>query len=591
MPTVSIPRDRLFDLLEHTYSEEEFDELCFQFGLELDDVVSEKPQIGSRALSAGVDVSEEIMYKIEVPANRYDLLCIEGLAQALRVFIGLDASIPQYVLDGPPIISMSVSSQVEEIRPYVFCAVLRDIYMTEAVYQSLIDLQEKLHHNICRRRSLVAIGTHDLDTLRAPFSYEALPPPDIQFVPLAQMQQYDAEQLMQLYEEDAQLKKYLPIIRDAPNYPVIYDVNRTVLSMPPIINGDHSKISLNTKNMLIECTATDRTKGRIVLNVLVGMFSRYCQRPFHVEPIRVLYANGDQVITPEVSAPRVLADVDYVNRSIGVDLSAKRMVSLLRRMQLPGVVLDKRTIAVDVPIIRSDVLHACDVMCDVAVAFGFDKVEERMPHTLTVGKQLPLNHLCDLLRREGFAQQGYTEVLTWVTVSNAENFQLLNRKDDGDVAVKIGNPKTLEFEECRTSLLPGLLKTLRENRKSKIPIKLFEVGDIVVKDGSAEVLAANRRRAAAIYCASSAGFEIIQGVLDHVMMTLGVVRGDGTSGRTWTIDDVGCQDGAFFQGRRANILFDGKIVGCCGWLHPQVLRNFSLSYPCSAFEIDIEPFL
>lgn len=61
----------------------------------------------------------------------------------------------------------------------------------------------------------------------------------------------------------------MPIIKDSPVYPVIYDSNGVVLSMPPIINGDHSKISLNTKNVFIEATATDLTKAKIVLDILV----------------------------------------------------------------------------------------------------------------------------------------------------------------------------------------------------------------------------------------------------------------------------------------------------------------------------------
>lgn len=591
MPTVSVSRNRLFDLLERSFTEDEFDDLCFEFGLELDDVVNEKPSIGSRALSAGVQVAEEVMYKIEVPANRYDLLCLEGLAQALRVFLRLDPQLPNYRIVGEPFIQFSVRQEVEEVRPFVFCAVLRDLRMTKGVYQSLIDLQEKLHQNICRRRTLVAIGTHDLDKLEGPFSYEALPPKEIRFVPLSKDVEYDATQLMELYEEDAQLKKYLGIIRDCPRYPVIYDTNRTVLSMPPIINGNHSKITLDTTSMLIECTATDKTKASIVLNTLIAMFSRYCEKPYTVEPVRVRYANGTEMITPDFSTPRVTADVRYINRSIGVNLQPQDMLTFLNRMQLPATIVDEKTIAVDVPIIRSDVLHAADIMCDVAVGYGFNQVPERVPDTSTVGKQQPLNHLTDLVRREGLAQQGYTEVLTWVTVSNAENFSLLRRTDRGNLAVKIGNPKTLEFEECRTSLLPGLLKTLRENRKSKIPIKLFEAGDVVLKDDKAEVLASNRRKVAAIYCSSTAGFEVMQGLLESVMNTLGVMRGKGNDKETWSTDATSCDDGAFFEGRRANIMHSGNVIGVLGWVHPEVLGNFSLAYPCSAMEFDLESFL
>lgn len=554
MPTVSIVRDELFELLGQKYSEEEFDELCFEFGLELDGVVTEKPKLGSRALTAAsVDLSDQIVYKIEVPANRYDLLCVEGLSQALRIFTNKDPSIPQYKLTQPRI-SMAVDTHsVNGVRPFVVCAVLNDLKMNDQVYKSLIDLQDKLHHNICRKRTLVAIGTHDLDKLdhkNGHLTYTAEIPEEIRFVPLAKHSECDGNELMATYENDNQLKKYLHIIKDSSRYPVIRDASKNVLSLPPIINGDMSKVTLDTKNLFIECTATDLTKANIVLNILVSTFSKYCTTPYQVEPVSIIYNNEKTIITPDFTSPIVEADVDFIHKGIGVfDISTEDMVNYLRRMQLPATITnDNHTISVNVPIIRSDILHACDIMCDIAIAYGFNKVPEQKVITPTVGKQQPLNHLSDLIRREGFSQQAYTEVLTWVTVSDAENFSLLRRKNS-DLAVKIGNPKTLEFEQCRVSLLTGLLKTLRENRKCKVPIRLFEVGDVVLKDKFSETGAINRRKAAAIYCSTVAGFEVIQGLLECVMKVLGVKRCVGGKGKgEWDIDDKGCEDDVYMKG-------------------------------------------
>jgi phenylalanyl-tRNA synthetase beta chain len=72
----------------------------------------------------------------------------------------------------------------------------------------------------------------------------------------------------------------LSIIADKPVYPVIYDSQNIVLSMPPIINGDHSKISTRTRNIFIESTATDLEKAKIVLDTIVTLFSQYCAEPF-----------------------------------------------------------------------------------------------------------------------------------------------------------------------------------------------------------------------------------------------------------------------------------------------------------------------
>lgn len=71
--------------------------------------------------------------------------------------------------------------------------------MNSARYASFIDLQDKLHQNICRKRSLVAIGTHDLDTIEGPFTYDALPPEDIKFKALNQTEVHNATELMDIY--------------------------------------------------------------------------------------------------------------------------------------------------------------------------------------------------------------------------------------------------------------------------------------------------------------------------------------------------------------------------------------------------------
>ena len=104
------------------------------------------------------------------------------------------------------------------------------------------------------------MGTHDYDLVHGPITYEAHPPKDIKFTALKQKQEMDCVELFEVLGADQKLKKFLPIIADSPVYPVFYDSKRTVLSLPPIINSDATKISLNTKNVFIEITGTDLTK-------------------------------------------------------------------------------------------------------------------------------------------------------------------------------------------------------------------------------------------------------------------------------------------------------------------------------------------
>jgi phenylalanyl-tRNA synthetase beta chain len=83
-----------------------------------------------------------------------------------------------------------------------------------------------------------------------------------------------------MIQSDRYLGKYLPIIRDSPVYPIIYDKDDRVLSFPPIINSEHTKITVNTRNVFIDLTATDVTKLNTVTNIVATMFSEYCEEPF-----------------------------------------------------------------------------------------------------------------------------------------------------------------------------------------------------------------------------------------------------------------------------------------------------------------------
>lgn len=264
------------------------------------------------------DASEEIIYRIEIPANRYDLLCLEGLVSGLMVFQG-KVDPPHFErIDPAEPYKLIVTENPAKVRPYVVGAILRDVNFDQNRYTSFIELQDKMHQNICRKRTLVAIGTHDLDTIKGPFTYDAKAPKDIRFVPLNQTKEMDASELMDFYSTHAQLKAYLPIIRDSPVYPVIYDANGVVLSLPPIINGDHSKISVNTKNIFIECTATDLTKAKVVLDTVVTMFSQHCTKPFKVEAVEVQTVSGEAILYPELSYRTENVKVDKLNKYIGI---------------------------------------------------------------------------------------------------------------------------------------------------------------------------------------------------------------------------------------------------------------------------------
>jgi len=573
---VGLKRDLLFEALGQTFTEEQFDELCFEFGLELDEVVTETNDEGR----------EEVVYKIDIGANRYDLLCLEGIVRALLVFQGKLAA-PQYSLVQPKSVQqLVVDPSVLGVRPHVIGAVLRGVSFNKARYNSFIDLQDKLHMNLARRRTLASVGTHDLDTIQGPFKYMAKPPEDIKFRPLNQSKEYTSQQLMELYSSDSHLKAFLPIIKDSPLHPVIYDSKGVVLSLPPIINSEHSKIRLDTKNIFFDVTATDLTKASIVLDTLVTMFSQYCDQPFTVEPVQTLLPDGEVLTYPKLAVRTETISSTKANAMIGTELSTERVAELLTKMCLASKVTSGDGITVTIPPTRADVLHPCDIYEDVAIAHGYNNIVKTIPKTLTVAQQLPVNKLTDQLR-EATAQAGFTEALTFSLCSRDDLAARMRRKIEDIPAVHIANPKTLEFQVARTSLLPGLFKTLQANRKMPLPLKLFEISDVVVKDAGAEVGARNERRLAAVFYNKSPGFEIIHGLLDRVMQLLEVPNTTDSSGYQLRQGD----NTALFPGRAADIIAYGQVVGSLGVVHPEVVTAFDLTLPCSVIEINIEPFL
>ncbi|XP_076258187.1 phenylalanine--tRNA ligase beta subunit isoform X6 [Rhynchophorus ferrugineus] len=595
MPTINVKRDLLFKSLGKVYTDEEFQKVCFEFGLELDEVTTEKQMITKEQgedcqLTQGA--SEEIIYRIDIPANRYDLLCLEGLVLGLQIFQGR-LQPPNFMAikneSGFSPTHFTVTKNVNSIRPFVVAAILRNMYFTQDSYNSFIDLQDKLHQNICRKRSLVAIGTHDYDTLEGPFTYDAKPPSEIKFVPLNQNKEFTAEELMTFYGSHAQLKQYLPIIKDSPVYPVITDSKGVVLSLPPIINGDHSKITLNTKNVLIECTATDLTKATIVLDTIVCMFSQYCKDKYKAETVQIKYSKSKSFVYPELRYRNEKVSLKKANGLVGIKQNGADIAKLLSKMSLKSEFSGGDEIKVTIPPTRHDVMHACDIYEDVAIAYGYNNIERTLPKTNTIGEQLPLNKLSDLLRYP-IAEAGFTEALTFTLCARDDISTKLGLASIKDVpAVHISNPKTLEFQVCRTTLLPGILKTLSANKKLPLPIKLFEISDVVLKDSNAEVGARNERRICAVNCNKNAGFEIVHGLLDRIMLLLEVPWSQKKDNTGYYLKAT--NDPAYFPGRCAEIIYNGSSIGKVGVLHPEVLIKFEVNNPCSALEFSIEPFV
>jgi phenylalanyl-tRNA synthetase beta chain len=242
-----------------------------------------------------------------------------------------------------------------------------------------------------------------------------------------------------------------------------------------------------------------------------------------VEPVQIISEHNNETrVTPDIAPRTTQAEVSYINQCCGLQLSAEEICRLLTKMAYEATPSSTSPDLIDVhiPPTRADILHQADIMEDVAIAYGFNNLPRSFPSKSgTVAQPLPINKLSDIIRTEA-AMAGWSEVLPLILCSHDENFAWLNRKDDGNTAVKLANPKTQEFQVVRTSLLPGLLKTIRENKSHSVPMKIFEVSDVDFKDLSMERKSRNERHFAAAWYSKTSGFEVVHGLLDRIMSML-----------------------------------------------------------------------
>lgn len=627
MPTLSVKKNFLFEKIGKSYTDNEFEALCFQFGLELDDITSEKKmhmkERGSTEENA--NLSDEVVYKIDLPANRYDLCSCEGLSLALRVFLGLMPTPHFEVLNkAAPLYTMKVKPSVKNIRSYVVCAVLKNITFNTNSYKSFIDTQEKLHATLARNRTLASVGTHDLDKIENnhQFLYTARRREEISFVPLREttVLHCAGDGLAEFYRNDRHIGKYVPLISKFSHYPLIMDsAGKNVLSLPPIINSRYSAISEQTKNIFIDCTAPDHRKACMLVNQLIYAFSQYCEKPYTVEAVKVEYedepAPGDTkvVITPDFDSVEMVVSAQKAKDRIGHNIGdAKECASLLKRMMFGIKDISEDNITVSVPAFRTDVFGPSDLIEDIGISFGYDNITYQECSTRGAVTQAPVSKVSNLIRQE-MAFAGYTELLTFSLCSRDDAFLHLQREDN-DIAVHIEKPKTMEFQICRPSLMPGILKTLSANKSAPLPLRFFEVADVVLLDNPKNfppILdttmdtyyppsgARNQRHLAALTCgsANSSSFEQTLGLAQYIMCKFGIPEKgselvnmeDGED--TYTLEPCD-DDGAFFPGRSVAIFLhrqDQKVkIGGLGVVHPKTLKHYDIPYPCSYVEMNMQ---
>jgi phenylalanyl-tRNA synthetase beta chain len=276
-----------------------------------------------------------------------------------------------------------------------------------------------------------------------------------------------------------------------------------------------------------------------------------------------------------------------VERILGVSIPVERAMSILKALGFGCTQTGADELAVEIPYWRTDVGLAEDLVEEIARIIGYDELPITLPSgAIPQFEPDPIRTLKEKTR-DVLVGCGMQEVITYSLTS----IDMLNKVAARPTPLKVANPITLEQEYLRTTLQPGLLKTLSANEKHEEDnILLFEVGKVYLP--RKEDLPEEREMACGVLCGNRLGhfwrgeselldFFDAKGIVETLIQRLGTAAEFAPS-----------DNNNLSPGRQSAITAGGEGIGIVGELHPRVAESFDISTrPVCLFEIDIEKLL
>ena len=499
--------------------------------------------------------------EIEVFPNRPDLLSYQGFKKSFLAFLGKKTGLREYKVKKPEKdYKVIIDPSVKDVRPYTVCAIVKELILDENKIKELIDVQEKLHNTIGRRRKKVAIGIYPLDKIKLPITFKAMEPDKIKFIPLESSKEMSGLQILQRHPIG---KEYAHLLAGKVKFPIFVDADNNVLSMPPIINSELTgRVVATTKDVFVECSGTDLNALNKCLNILVTTMDEMGGKIYQME------LSGLKLITPDLTSEKMKISLVNTNKLLGLNLSEKELGQCLEKMGH-----NYKDGFAEIASWRNDILHEVDLIEDVAIAYGYENFIEDFPEIATVGKE----DFKEIIKRK------ISEIFVGLNMLEVSNYHLTKR-DDQFLKMGINEKNEKEFIEVegsktdytilRKDLSHYLLKNFSENIDSEYPQFIFEMGRTFNLIDEKIVEGEN------LACAVTPGnFTQIKQTLEYFfrMINLEVKFKEPLQSPVH-----------FIEGRVGEIILDEKVIGYIGEIHPRILRNWKIKMPVALFEINLE---
>ena len=518
-------------------------------------------------LGLDIEYRDDKCIRLEYSPNRPDFSTYYGISRALNGLLGKEVGIPKFILIENRKNFVNVDSSVSNIRPYIASIVARGHKLNDKTIKQIVSMQEDLHNGIGRKRSKASIGLHNLDTIEFPLDYTTRLG-NLSFTPLDYSSSLTLSEVLEKTESGKKFRELLP----GSIYPVLMDSRGNLLSFPPVINAEYTRIKGGVKNLLVEVTGVDKTT---VDKVLANIAATLADIGFSLETVSI---NQDSNTTTSFnSMENTKLDnikTDYINKKLGLSLSNEDLILCLRKSRLDAKVTAESNINCMIPSYRIDIFNPMDIVEEVAIGYGIYNMEPTLPEFTLYGNKSRQNHYFDKIR-QALVGMGLIENINFI-LSN-KDIHLRRMKIEKSDFFTVNNSKSEEHDILRRSLLPSLIFSLSKNIHEEYPQKLFEIGQVFLPEQE-------NSEKWNLCCATAYNgvtFTEIKGILQTLMkICLGT-----------TFETKAAEHSSLISGRSADIFYKGKTVGQIGEVSPLLIDSFKIKMPVAAFDLDLTELL
>jgi len=495
--------------------------------------------------------------EIEIFPNRPDLLSYHGFKRAFLGFLGKQKGLKKYKINKPEKdYVVIIDNSVKDVRPYTACAIIKGLKFDDEKIKEMVDIQEKLHLTIGRKRKKVAIGIYPLEKIKLPITFKALEPDKIKFIPLESDREMSGLQILQKHPIG---REYSHLLAGKAKFPFFTDAESNILSMPPIINSQlMGKITEETKDVFVECSGFDFEILNKCLNIIVTNLADMGGKIYEMD---LHESRGAKKITPNLLSDKMKINLQNANSLLGTKINEKQLKDLLEKM---GYNYNKGI--VEIPPWRVDILHEVDLIEDVAIAYGYENLVPEIPKIEGIGKE----------NEKEITKRKISEILTGLNILEVSNYHLTNKKEQfkkmslqEESIIEVEESKT-EYNILRKDLSHYLLKNLSENVDSEYPQRIFEIGKIFNSINEEEHLA---------LAITPANFTEARQIIEYLSRMLNLEI------KIFEPDKL---PNYFIDGRTAEIKLENRHLGFLGEIHPKILKNWRIKMPVAIFEINLE---